>query len=146
MFKRGLVALLAALPLFAPAAPALAQTAPGGCQFQRGFAVVADMIPDVVGVCLNNAAPINPNGDTMQETSNGLFTWTKDTNVVEFTTGDRTWVYTDGYGLILRDGNVSYPWEGTTSMVAGIAINSQGEAYDPATGKVLPMDSRVKAG
>jgi hypothetical protein len=144
MLKRCLLGLAAALPLLIPAVPAFAQTAPApACGYQFGFAEVASMLPDVVGSCVTNAKMANPEGDMMQETEFGLLTWTKATNVVEFTNGQYTWV-NSRYGLIVRDGNTSYPWEGTTSVVAGIAINSQGQAVDPLTGKVLPSDARTK--
>jgi hypothetical protein len=146
MMARRLLGVLGAVALGLAGSPALAQAAPvPNCAFQFGFAQVASLIPDVVGTCVSNAQASNPQGDTMQETANGLLTWTKATNVVEFTTGERTWVYS-GYGLILRDGATSYDWEGTTSLVAGIAINKAGQVIDPLTGKVIPTDAHVRAG
>jgi hypothetical protein len=104
---------------------------------------VAGMIPNLVGTCVSTQQVSDPQGDTMQETSNGLLTWSSATNIVEFTNGERTWVY-GPYGLVMRDATTSYPWEGTTSLVAGIAINSKGQAIDPRTGQVIPTDARVK--
>ncbi len=146
MIRKRLIGLLAAVPLLLAATPAHAQTAtPGNCQFQLGFATVASLIPNLVGNCTTDQKVSNPQGDTMQETTGGLLTWTKSTNVVEFTTGQRTWVYS-GYGLILRDGTTSYDWEGATSLVAGIAINSKGQVIDTQTGQVIPTDVRVRVG
>jgi hypothetical protein len=146
MFRTRLAGLLAAVPLLLAAAPAQAQTAPaGGCQFQGGFANLAGMIPDVVGSCTADQHTANQQGDTIQPTSNGLLSWTKATNVTEFTTGEKTWILS-GYGLITRDANTAYSWEGATSLVAGVAINSQGQMVDPATGKVMASDAHVKAG
>lgn len=110
MIRRRLIGLLAAVALLLAAAPAHAQTAtPGNCQFQFGFATVASLIPNVVGSCVSDQRVSNPQGDTMQETTNGLLTWCKATNIVEFTNGQRTWVYSP-YGLLLRDGTTSYDW------------------------------------
>jgi hypothetical protein len=146
MIKQRLIGLAAAIPLLLAATPAHAQTAAGGnCQYQFGFATVAGLIPNVIGSCVIDQKSSNLQGDTMQETSNGLLTWTKATNVVEFTNGQRTWVYS-GYGLILRDGTTRYDWEGTTSLVAGIAINSKGQVIDTQTGQVIPTDARIKVG
>ncbi len=115
--KRRLIGLLVAAPMLLPAAPAFAQTAPPApsCQFQSGFATIAGLIPNVVGNCVANQRASDPQGDAMQQTSNGLLTWSSNTNVVEFTTGTLTWVNSP-YGLVLRDGATSYPWEGTTSL------------------------------
>ncbi|HLY65737.1 MAG TPA: hypothetical protein VKU60_09400 [Chloroflexota bacterium] len=146
MLKR-LLGLLAAIPLLLAVTPAYAQTAPGGtCGFQEGFATMASMIPNVVGTCVNNQQSSNGQGDTMQETTGGLFTWTKATDVTEFTTGSHTYVFTPPYGLILRDGNTSYAWEGTTSLVAGVAIDGSGRAVDPTTGQPIPTDAHIKVG
>ena len=141
--KRALVGILASFSLLVAAAPAQAQTAPSGnCQFQAGFADMATLVPAVVGSCVSNAHPANQFGDTMQETSNGLLTWTKATDITEFTTGQKTWVLS-GYGLILREATTAYSWEGPTSVVAGVSINSKGEAVDPISGTVLPKDAHL---
>jgi len=138
---KALIGLLASTSLLFAATPANAQAAP--CQFQNGFAIVAGMIPNSIGSCVSDQRPANDQGDTMQETTNGLLTWTKATNVTEFTTGSHTYVYSS-YGLILRDGMTSYPWEGITSLVAGVAINSAGQVVDPTTGQVIPTDAHIK--
>ena len=142
-----MLGLLAAPVLLLSAAPAFAQTAPPapGCQFHFGFETIAALIPDQVGQCAADPRASDDQGNMMQETSTGLFTWSKATNIAEFTNGSHTWVY-GPYGLVLRDATTSYPWEGTTSLVAGIAINAQGNVIDPATGKVIPQDARYKAG
>ena len=54
------------------------------------------MVPAVIGSCVANAHSANQFGDTMQETTNGLLTWTKATDVTEFTTGQKTWVLSGG--------------------------------------------------
>lgn len=145
MDGRRLLGALAAIPLLLVATPAYAAAGPNpGCQFQYGFATMVSLIPNVVGSCINDQQVSNPLGDTMQETTNGLLTWTRATNVVEFTTGSKTWVYS-GYGLVLRDGSTSYSWEGATSLVAGIAIDKDGHAIDPLTGRIIPTDARTKA-
>ena len=144
MIGKRILGLLAAAPmLLLPAAPAFAQTAPPPCQFDVGFANLASLIPAQVGQCLAPGRASDDQGDTMQETTTGLMTWSKATNVTEFTNGTDTWVQS-GYGLILRDATTSYPWEGATSLVAGIAINSKGDIIDPATGQTLPKDARYK--
>lgn len=142
--KRLLAGLLASLSLLLAASPTAAQTTSSGanCQFQNGFATMDSMVPAVLGTCLTNAHASNTSGDTMQETSNGLLTWTKATDVTEFTDGHSTWVLS-GYGLILRDASTAYTWEGPTSVVAGVAVNAQGQAVDPLTGQVLPKDAHL---
>lgn len=140
--RRSIVALIAGLALLAPAAPAAAQTAGVNCSYQDSFATMDSLVPQVLGACVANAHPSNQAGDTMQETSNGLLTWTKATNVAEFTDGHSTWVLS-GYGLILRDAGSAYSWEGPTSAVAGVSINGQGQPVDPVTGQVLPKDAHL---
>ncbi|MBV8083975.1 MAG: hypothetical protein JO247_04080, partial [Chloroflexi bacterium] len=109
--------LLAVVPWLVPAMPAQAQTAPApNCQFQFGLEEMAALLPDQVGSCIANKM-FDASRDAMQETSHGLLSWSKTTNVVEFTNGEQTWVNSK-YGLILRDGTVSYPWEDTVSLVA----------------------------
>jgi hypothetical protein len=142
MIRKRYLGLLGVVPWLLAALPAQAQTAPApNCQFQFGFAEMAGLLPAQVGSCVSNQMS-DANGDAMQETSNGLLSWSKATNVVEFTNGEQTWVNST-YGLILRDGTVSYPWEGTVSLVAGIAINSKGQVIDPRTGQVVKTDARI---
>jgi hypothetical protein len=148
MKKSRFLGLLAAAPmLLLPAAPAFAQTAPpaSSCGFHFGFADLATLIPDQVGHCVADSRPSDDQGDIMQETNKGLMTWSKATNVVEFTNGARTWV-SSPYGVVLRDATTSYNWEGATSLVAGITINAQGNPIDPLTGMTLPTDARYKVG
>ncbi|HEX6511617.1 MAG TPA: hypothetical protein VF157_04910 [Chloroflexota bacterium] len=145
MLRKRFMALAFAIPLLAPAGPALAQTVGPNpnCSFQAGFGTIAGMIPAIVGSCVTDQQPSDNQGNIMQETSTGLLTWTKATNVTEFTTGTDTWVLS-GYGLIMRDGSIAYPWEGTTSIVAGVAINKNGQLIDPRTGQVIPTDAHIK--
>ena len=145
MIGKGILGLLMAAPLLLlPAAPALAETAAPACQFELGFSHLASLIPAKVGQCLAPGHASDDQGDMMQETNTGLLTWSKATNIAEFTNGTDTWV-DSSYGLIMRAADVAYPWEGTTSLVAGIAIDSKGNIIDPATGQVLPKDARYKA-
>jgi len=110
MPRKRFLGALAMVPWLFAALPAYAQSTPPApnCQFQNGFAVMDQLIPNVIGNCVSNEM-LNSNGDSMQQTSNGLLSWSKDTNVVEFTTGEQTWVDAAPYGLILRDGTTSYP-------------------------------------
>jgi len=143
MISKRYLGLLAVVPWLLAALPAQAQTAPTpNCQFELGFAGMAALLPSQVGSCVSNQM-FDASGDSLQETSNGLLTWSKATNVVEFTNGEQTWV-DSSYGLILRDGTVSYPWEGKVSLVAGIAIDAQGHVIDPRTGRVIKTDARVQ--
>ena len=144
MIGKGILGLLLAAPLLLPAVPAMGQTAPPSCQFELGFAHLASLIPAQVGHCLTPGRASDDQGDMMQETSTGLLTWSKATNVAEFTNGSSTWIES-GYGVVMRDADVSYPWEGATSLVAGIAIDNKGHIIDPATGQTLPSDARYKA-
>jgi hypothetical protein len=103
---------------------------------------MAATLPAEIGTCTSKPM-VDADGDVMQETSNGLLTWSKATNIVEFTNGEQTWIDSP-YGMILRAGTVSYPWEGKVSLVAGIAINAQGQVIDPTTGQVVKTDARVQ--
>ncbi|MBV9119096.1 MAG: hypothetical protein JOZ39_00180 [Chloroflexi bacterium] len=164
MFHKPLLGLAATIPWLFAALPVSAQTATAvqatasqaastsqtsaampaqPCQFQFGFATIDQLVPTVVGNCVTPQMTAD-NGDAMQQTSTGLLSYSKSTGVVEFTNGEHTWVYGGPYGLIMRDGTVSYPWEGTVSLVAGISIDNQGHAINPATGQVIPTDSRIK--
>jgi len=147
MNKGRFLGVLAAAPLLLlSAAPTFAQTTPRapGCQFHFGFDTIAALIPDQVGHCVADPRASDDQGDMLQETNKGVFTWSKATNISEFTNGDHTWIY-GPYGLVLRNTSTSYPWEGATSLVAGIAINAQGNPIDPATGQAIPQDARYTA-
>ena len=78
-------------------------------QFKLGFKALADQIPNVVGVPLESEH-YGPNGDSLQETSNGLMVWRKADNWTAFTNGSWTWVNGPN-GIQDRSNDVRFPWE-----------------------------------
>ena len=64
---------------------------PVGPQFVLGFATMASMIPNIVGLPLENEHP-DAIGNEVQLTTNGLLVWHKAGNYMSFTNGSLTWV------------------------------------------------------
>jgi hypothetical protein len=79
------------------------------CTYELGFAVIRDLIPDRVGLCLENAHGTE-NGDVLQATSLGLLVWRKADNWTAYTNGDRTWV-NGPCGLQERAEDHRFLWE-----------------------------------
>ena len=91
--------------------------------FRLGFKALADQIPDVVGQPLENEH-YGANGDSLQQTTNGLLAWRKADNWTAFTNGSMTWV-NGPYGVQERPNTERFPWE------------------DPASASVPPMMSAL---
>ena len=83
--------------------------ADGQPQFRFGFKTLADLIPDVVGVPLEDEH-YTPEGDSQQRTTTGLMVWRKATNYPAFTNGWMTWVL-GPYGLQVRANDERFDWE-----------------------------------
>ncbi len=73
--------------------PPVSNVAATGAGFQFGFKTLSDLIPDVVGLPLENEHSLS-NGDVGQLTTGGLLVWRSADNVNSFTDGSRTWTLT----------------------------------------------------
>ena len=106
---RFVVALLTAVLLAWP--PTTGARADGSdCRFVLGFATLHALIPDIVGICLDDEQHNPANGDGLQHTTHGLLVWRKADNFTAFTDGYRTWV-NGPYGLEERLNSERFPWE-----------------------------------
>lgn len=79
-------------------------------EFKLGFKLLAEMIPEVVGVPLENEHHDLESGDALQTTANGLMVWRKADNWTAFTNGHRTWI-NGPYGLQERGNEGRFWWE-----------------------------------
>ena len=88
------------------------------CQFVLGFATLRDLIGhDIVGECLENQHH-GANGETLQQTTNGLLVWRKSDNWTAFTDGYRTWINGPN-GLMARPGPY---WGQLTPVSLGVSM------------------------
>jgi len=107
-----------------------AQTQP---QFKLGFKALADQVPDVVGQPLENEH-WGDNGDSLQQTSNGLMAWRKADNWTAFTNGSRTWINGPA-GVQDRPNDERFSWEApTTPINPPAAPASPGPVASPPQG------------
>ncbi len=111
--KPVLTALILVSALFLAAAGTV--SAQSGPEFKLGFKALAEQIPDTVGRPLENEH-YAANGDSLQQTTNGLLVWRKVDNWTGFTDGYRTW--TSGpNGLESRLNTERLPWERRASRI-----------------------------
>jgi hypothetical protein len=87
------------------------------CSFNLGFKLIADQIPVVLGGCLEDEHHNAFNGDSLQQTSNGLLVWRKLDNFTAFTDGYRTWV-NGPFGIQRRLNTERYEWEAAPPAIA----------------------------
>ncbi|MFN8498682.1 MAG: hypothetical protein U0641_12590 [Anaerolineae bacterium] len=117
------------------APPAQAQ----GCQYTMGFRAIYDQIPDDVGPCVTNEQ-YDPDGNSHQQTANGLMEWRKADNFTAFTDGYRSWV-NGPCGLEMRLNAQRFPWEANSeglpvvSSACKAAPQAQAQAQPLAHGK-----------
>ncbi|MGI5835266.1 MAG: CAP domain-containing protein [Chloroflexota bacterium] len=78
-------------------------------EFRLGFKLLADLIPEKVGLPLENEH-VQVNGDSLQATTRGLMVWRKADNWTAFTDGAWTWI-NGPYGLQDRANDQRLPWE-----------------------------------
>src|SRR5688572_17872564 len=104
--NRRVVAVLAILLGLLPAGPVRAQE---GCQYVLGFLLLNQLIPTVMGPCVSNETP-SPNGDSLQQTVNGLAVYRAADNWTAFTDGFRTWI-NGPFGVQQRLNTERFPWE-----------------------------------
>lgn len=80
-----------AIVAFLRSIPPVSNVATNGSGFKLGFKDTSDMLPDIVGLPLENEHP-TAGGDTIQTTTGGLLVWRRADNVTAFTDGAITWV------------------------------------------------------
>src|SRR5687767_10313806 len=80
-----------------------------GCQYVLGFLLLNQLIPSVMGPCVSNETPA-PNGDSLQQTANGLAVYRAADNWTAFTDGFRTWI-NGPFGVQSRLNTERFPWE-----------------------------------
>ncbi|HEX2923847.1 MAG TPA: glycoside hydrolase family 99-like domain-containing protein, partial [Chloroflexota bacterium] len=80
-----------------------------GIAFKLGFRALADQIPSRAGQPLEEEH-YQPNGDSVQRTTQGLMCWRKADNWTAFTNGSRTWVNGPN-GVQERGNDERFPWE-----------------------------------
>ncbi len=99
----------AAIASYLKGIPAVSNLPTSGAGFQLGFKTLADLIPDVVGLPVENERH-TANGDAVQATTNGLLVWRKADNVTAFTDGSTTWL-NGPFGLQHRPNTQRFNWE-----------------------------------
>ena len=104
------------------------------CQFRLGFKAIRDLIPDTVGLCLENEHHNPRNGDALQQTTKGMLVWRKSDNFTAFTDGHRSWVNGPN-GLQSRLNTDRFAWERDPrqpSAVSAAPPAAQSSASRPA--------------
>lgn len=86
-------------------------TGANGCRFVLGFHTLALALGSLAGYCLENEHFSPVSGNSLQQTSTGLFVWRKDDNWTAFTDGYRTWVNGGIHGICERLNTQRLPWE-----------------------------------
>lgn len=109
-------------------------------RFQLGFATLAGLIPDVVGVPVENERHNPINGDGLQQTTNGLMVWRKADNWTAFTNGYWTWI-NGPYGVQNRSNAVRFEWEAELGRTIEV-VSSPEPALSPV---VVPPGSSQSA-
>ncbi len=105
--------------------------AQGDCQYVLGFLALYQRIPDVMGACASNETP-SPNGDSLQQTANGLAVYRAADNWTAFTDGNQTWI-SGPQGLQSRLNTERFPWEADAgSSGTAPAGGAQASAFNPA--------------
>jgi len=125
MFKRGLVSILAVLPMLFATAPAIHADSIT-CSITGGFAELNAMIPNQVGGCLTGEYKI-ANGNTVQETVGGLLSFNPNDGLPKFTDGTDTWVLGPD-GVQMRSNNDHFAYEAPDTQVAGVNITNDPDA------------------
>jgi len=86
-----------------------AQEGQEGCQYVLGFLALSQHIPTIMGPCVSNETPA-PNGDSLQQTANGLAVYRAADNWTAFTDGFRTWI-NGPFGVQSRLNTERFSWE-----------------------------------
>ena len=123
---RSFFCALAIIVLLSPAAPNVARAQEAGCQYVLGFLALYQLVPGMMGPCAGNETP-SPNGDSLQQTANGLAVYRQADNWTAFTDGFRTWI-NGPFGGQSRLNTERFAWEPDAST-AGMAPAA---TFDPA--------------
>ena len=99
----------AAIASYLKSIPPVSNLPTNGAGFRLGFKTLADLIPDVVGLPVENER-YAANGDAVQATTSGLLVWRKADNVTAFTDGSTTWL-NGPLGLQHRPNTQRFNWE-----------------------------------
>jgi hypothetical protein len=141
---RAFAALIIASALWLTAAGTT--SAQSGPEFRLGFKALADQISDTAGRPLENEH-YGANGDSLQQTTNGLMVWRKADNWTAFTDGYRTWINGPN-GLESRLDTERLPWEqGTSNLTmeqlknADYQIEKQSVQLDGGKASLQPSGS-----
>jgi hypothetical protein len=133
--------VLVALALWLVPVPLV--SAQSTCTFTLGFAALHDLIPDVVGLCVDNEFHDPQTGDALQHTTNGLLVWRKSDNWTAFTDGFQSWV-NGPLGLQQRLNTQRFWWEANPEHLAIVPPPQPGDRCHTA-GLDLAFDT-VDAG
>jgi zinc/manganese transport system substrate-binding protein len=107
MLRFGLVLVLAVNVLL-PALPAAAQAT---CSFRGGFAQLQALIPDRVGACTADERYRPDQGESTQQTSNGLLVWHSVDGAISFSDGFHAWVLDPNAQVQVRGVNERFAFE-----------------------------------
>ncbi|HEU5319081.1 MAG TPA: hypothetical protein VFX49_23420, partial [Chloroflexota bacterium] len=118
--------VLAAVALLVGLLPATGLRAQEGCQYILGFLALYQQIPTVMGPCVSNETP-SPNGDSLQQTANGLAVYRAADNWTAFTDGFRTWI-NGPLGIQSRLNTERFPWEADAGAASAAPPAS---SFDP---------------
>jgi glucose/arabinose dehydrogenase len=122
---------LAVLVLLLGLTPAAAR-AQEGCQYILGFLALYQQIPTVMGPCVGNETP-SPNGDSLQQTANGLAVYRAADNWTAFTDGFRTWI-NGPLGVQSRLNTERFSWEEGGSFNPAVTTLRLERAYTGLNG------------
>jgi mono/diheme cytochrome c family protein len=89
--------------------PPVSNVAATGAGFKQGFKTMSDLLPNIVGLPLDNEHRA-PNGDTIQTTTSGLLAWRRADNITSFTNGATTWL-NGPFGIQQRPNDQKFDWE-----------------------------------
>lgn len=92
-------------------------------QFVLGFKTLHDLIPNIVGLPLEDQHFDPATGDALQKTTNGLLVWRKADNFTAFTDGTNSWV-NGPYGVQARSNYARFKWE---SQSGGVTASDPGK-------------------
>jgi len=100
-----------------------------GCQYVLGFLALSQQIPAVMGPCVSNESPA-PNGDSLQQTANGLAVYRAADNWTAYTDGFRTWI-NGPFGVQSRLNTERFPWEPDAGAPGTAPAPSPSGAFNP---------------
>ena len=136
-----LVAAVAAVLVLGLLLPPARTARAAACQYVLGFASLHAQLPGIVGPCADNEHFNAANGDTLQDTANGLLVWRKADNHTAFTNGSETWV-NGPYGVETRSNGERFPWEPNPDNLPLAGDNGNTPAPHPSLNAILFVDAQ----